>query len=113
MSRPTDECGTLTALSVRVSHSSVDKLLVVENLNDQQTWPPWLTTAAGRGGDTGGVAGTDGVRADDGCVLWSAREGRGEPLIVCHGGPGLWDMFGSLADVLGGDVQVVRWDQRG
>ena len=53
------------------------------------------------------------MRADDGCCLWSAEAGRGEPLIVCHGGPGLWDMFGSLAGSLAGDVRVVRWDQRG
>jgi proline iminopeptidase len=52
-------------------------------------------------------------RADDGCRLWTADTGRGAPLVVCHGGPGLWDMFGSLADALAGDVRVVRWDQRG
>ena len=54
-----------------------------------------------------------GVQAEDGCVLWSAQVGHGAPLIVCHGGPGLWDMFGSLADSLAGDVRVIRWDQRG
>ena len=53
------------------------------------------------------------MRTDDGCLLWSAQAGRGEPLIVCHGGPGLWDMFGSLADLLAADVRVIRWDQRG
>ena len=53
------------------------------------------------------------TRADDGCRLWTADTGRGAPLILCHGGPGLWDMFGSLADSLAGDVRVVRWDQRG
>ena len=35
------------------------------------------------------------------------------PLLLCHGGPGLWDMFGSLADVLSGHLRVIRWDQRG
>jgi proline iminopeptidase len=55
----------------------------------------------------------DGVRADDGCRLWSAAEGHGLPLVVCHGGPGLWDMFGPLAGLLGGQVRVIRWDQRG
>jgi proline iminopeptidase len=60
------------------------------------------------------VPGTDGtVRADDGCLLWQAQAGPGEPLILCHGGPGLWDMFGSLAALLAGSVRVVRWDQRG
>ena len=61
------------------------------------------------------------TRADDGCRLWTADTGRGAPLILCHGGPGLWDMFGSLAGSLSGslsgslagDVRVVRWDQRG
>jgi proline iminopeptidase len=57
------------------------------------------------------------TRAEDGCRLWTAETGRGAPLILCHGGPGLWDMFGSLAgslaDSLAGDVRVVRWDQRG
>ena len=60
------------------------------------------------------MPGTDGtVRADDGCLLWHAQAGQGEPLIVCHGGPGLWDMFGSLAAMLAREVRVVRWDQRG
>jgi proline iminopeptidase len=57
------------------------------------------------------------TRAEDGCRLWTAETGGGAPLILCHGGPGLWDMFGSLADSLAGslagDVRVVRWDQRG
>jgi proline iminopeptidase len=54
-----------------------------------------------------------GVLAHDGCRLWTAEAGRGAPLIACHGGPGLWDMFGSLAGTLAGDVRVIRWDQRG
>ena len=57
--------------------------------------------------------GDGGVRAEDGCSLWVRDFGRGEPLILCHGGPGLWDMFGSLAALLAGNVRVVRWDQRG
>ena len=32
---------------------------------------------------------------------------------MCHGGPGLWDMTGSLADRLAGSSRVIRWDQRG
>jgi proline iminopeptidase len=35
------------------------------------------------------------------------------PLILCHGGPGLWDMFGGWETLLGGRVTAVRWDQRG
>ncbi|MGH3151083.1 MAG: alpha/beta fold hydrolase [Streptosporangiaceae bacterium] len=53
------------------------------------------------------------VCADDDCRLWVAEEGRGQPLICCHGGPGLWDMFGSLGGLLDGQVRVIRWDQRG
>jgi len=70
--------------------------------------PRVLTWAQVTPGHTGNV-----TRADHGCRPWTAETGRGAPLIVCHGGPGLWDMFGSLADSLAGDVRVVRWDQRG
>jgi proline iminopeptidase len=38
------------------------------------------------------------VPADDACRLWAAETGHGTPLIMCHGGPGLWDMFGTLAE---------------
>jgi proline iminopeptidase len=51
------------------------------------------------------------VVADDGCQLWTTAEGDGPPLVLCHGGPGLWDYFDG---VLGGAVvRRVRWDQRG
>lgn len=53
------------------------------------------------------------VKADDGVRLWAARSGAGEPLVLCHGGPGLWDMFGDLAEPLTERATVVRWDQRG
>lgn len=53
------------------------------------------------------------VRADDNCRLWTAETGHGEPLIMCHGGPGLWDMSGSLAARLAERLTVIRWDQRG
>lgn len=53
------------------------------------------------------------VIADDGRVLWAAELGRGEPLVLCHGGPGLWDMFDGLAELLAERVRVIRWDQRG
>ena len=48
-----------------------------------------------------------------GAVCRWPEEGRGRPPIVCHGGPGLWDMFGSFARLLDGQVRVIRWDQRG
>src|SRR4029077_19104734 len=53
------------------------------------------------------------VSTDDNCRLWTAETGRGEPLIMCHGGPGLWDMSGSLAARLAERLTVIRWDQRG
>jgi proline iminopeptidase len=56
---------------------------------------------------------TETVTADDGVRLWASRSGQGEPLVLCHGGPGLWDMFGDVAGLLGDRATVVRWDQRG
>src|SRR4051794_16919298 len=51
--------------------------------------------------------------ADDGCSLWTAGSGSGDPLVLCHGGPGQWDYFDDVADLLHGSVRVIRWDQRG
>ncbi len=48
---------------------------------------------------------------DDGCRLWTSETGSGEPILLCHGGPGLWDMFGDLD--LGSRFRLIRWDQRG
>ncbi|MFJ8790120.1 alpha/beta fold hydrolase [Streptomyces sp. NPDC102462] len=61
------------------------------------------------------MARTDGatVETDDGVRLWAARTGPGAPLVLCHGGPGLWDMFGDLAALLADVTPVIRWDQRG
>jgi proline iminopeptidase len=53
------------------------------------------------------------VRADDGCWLWATSTGDGAPLVLCHGGPGLWDYFGDVAELLRSKARVVRWDQRG
>lgn len=53
------------------------------------------------------------VETDDGVRLWAARTGPGTPLVLCHGGPGLWDMFGDVAALLADVTPVVRWDQRG
>jgi proline iminopeptidase len=53
------------------------------------------------------------VVADDGRRLWAMSVGAGDPLIACHGGPGLWDTFGDAAVMLRDDLRVVRWDQRG
>lgn len=53
------------------------------------------------------------VTATDGARLWTAVEGSGSPMIMCHGGPGLWDYLGGLAQLLTDDFRVCRWDQRG
>ena len=50
---------------------------------------------------------------DDGHELWVSASGRGAPLVLCHGGPGLWDMFAGLAAELADLRTVHRWDQRG
>ncbi|MYR63923.1 hypothetical protein GTY54_49550, partial [Streptomyces sp. SID625] len=53
------------------------------------------------------------VIADDGVRLQASRTGRGAaPLVLCHGGPGLWGMFGDVAALLADRADVVRWDQR-
>jgi proline iminopeptidase len=58
-----------------------------------------------------GAAGA--VQTPDGCRLWASEAGSGPPLILCHGGPGLWDMFGDLVPLLAGQARVIQWDQRG
>ncbi|MCF3964124.1 alpha/beta fold hydrolase [Streptomyces fuscigenes] len=75
--------------------------------------------AAADGGVTGGdgpcrAAGGTGVVADDGARLWAVREtdGPAAPVILCHGGPGIWDTLREPAALLGARP-VVRWDQRG
>jgi proline iminopeptidase len=55
------------------------------------------------------------IEADDGVELWVERtgDGPGVPLVLCHGGPGLWDNLGPLAALVDHDRPVIRWDQRG
>jgi len=54
------------------------------------------------------------VPADDGCRLWTAETGHGTPLIMCHGGPGLWDMFGpSVVDSLAAELEAIRREVTG
>lgn len=50
---------------------------------------------------------------DDRCALWTTETGVGDPVLLCHGGPGLWDMFGDLAGDLASRFRLIRWDQRG
>lgn len=53
------------------------------------------------------------LNTDDGAALWYVRSGTGPPLILCHGGPGLWDSLGPLASLIEDVAEVHRWDQRG
>jgi proline iminopeptidase len=55
----------------------------------------------------------DVVHTGDGAELWHAGGGDGPPVILCHGGPGLWDNFDSLAALIEDFAEVHRWDQRG
>jgi len=48
-----------------------------------------------------------------GGYLWAFRTGSGVPLILCHGGPGLWDYTGPIAELITDIAEVVRFDQRG
>jgi proline iminopeptidase len=49
----------------------------------------------------------------DGAEIWATVSGSGPPVVLLHGGPGLWDYFGSLAELLADTYTVVRFDQRG
>jgi proline iminopeptidase len=58
----------------------------------------------------------------DGVMLWTARRASlrpaaadDPPVVLVHGGPGLWDMSDDLVPLLGGTggLAVCRWDQRG
>jgi proline iminopeptidase len=48
-----------------------------------------------------------------GALLRVTTAGAGVPLVLCHGGPGLWDYLGPLARLLPGELRVHRYDQRG
>ena len=49
----------------------------------------------------------------DGARLWTAKSGTGPPLLLCHGGPGLWDYLRPVAAMIDDLVSVYRYDQRG
>lgn len=61
----------------------------------------------------------ESVLTDDGIRLWAHADGpddgRGDAaaVVLCHGGPGLWDMAEPIAAMLCGERTVIRWDQRG
>jgi pimeloyl-ACP methyl ester carboxylesterase len=49
----------------------------------------------------------------NGARLWTARDGSGPPLLLLHGGPGLWESFDELGAMIGDLAEVHRFDQRG
>jgi proline iminopeptidase len=51
--------------------------------------------------------------AANGAVLWTATRGGGDPVLLLHGGPGLCDYLGPVADMLGDIATVHRYEQRG
>jgi len=53
------------------------------------------------------------IQTSDGASLWTVVEGEGPAVLLCHGGPGLWDYLGGLSSRLCDDLRVHRWDQRG
>lgn len=48
-----------------------------------------------------------------GATLWTASQGTGIPLALCHGGPGLSDNLGPVAEMVEDLALVHRHDQRG
>jgi proline iminopeptidase len=54
------------------------------------------------------------VPVDDGIVLWTATCGLGStPVVLCHGGAGMWDYLQPVAESLTSVARVHRWEQRG
>ena len=45
--------------------------------------------------------------------FWTVTEGAGQPMVLCHGGPGLWDDLQPVAEAVKDLVTVHRYDQRG
>jgi proline iminopeptidase len=48
-----------------------------------------------------------------GAELWTATTGSGPALVLAHGGPGMWDYMGPVAEMVDDLVTVHRYDQRG
>lgn len=49
----------------------------------------------------------------DGARLWATVSGHGPAVILCHGGPGLWDYLAPLAALFEDRRTVIRFEQRG
>lgn len=48
-----------------------------------------------------------------GADLWTVTSGSGPPLVLAHGGPGMWDYMGAVAEMVEDLITVHRYDQRG
>ena len=53
------------------------------------------------------------IELPDGARVHTRVEGAGPPVVLAHGGPGLWDHLDGLADLLRPSFRLHRWDQRG
>ena len=51
--------------------------------------------------------------AINGAEIRIYSSGRGHPLMLLHGGPGIGDSTASLAGLLDSQFRIVRFDQRG
>ena len=49
----------------------------------------------------------------NGVTLWTATQGTGLPVVLCHGGPGIYDYLGPVAAMIDDVATVHRYDQRG
>ena len=49
----------------------------------------------------------------NGVSLWTATQGSGPPVALCHGGPGIYDYLGPVAAMIDDIATVHRYDQRG
>lgn len=47
-----------------------------------------------------------------GASLWTACQGSGPAVVLCHGGPGLWDYLAPVAALIDDLATVYRYDQR-
>jgi proline iminopeptidase len=49
----------------------------------------------------------------EGARLWAIIQGAGRPVVLCHGGPGLWDDQAAVAAMIDDLHTTIRYDQRG
>ena len=49
----------------------------------------------------------------NGISMWTATQGCGAPVVLCHGGPGIYDYLGPVAAMIDDLATVHRYDQRG